>query len=315
MSNTPIDSSDPNPHTSPKRKETTANTAKTFPLFNFLPAELRHQIWQSALPEPTHPPSALLPHRKGCWVANPIPYTGEAGQVNDPNGNYEIVFDMSLLDHVQIHTPLLHVNSESRAIAQKWAQRISAPRTNRLNEQQQTQAQTYNDDNSSEYIPPFSRQFNIDKDILYLVPDNIVDLILGAGDRLEQPDMNGKAARVVFSLPLVVVSEEVIWLEDEALVEEIMELFSIIGPVYIMVGEQPKWKEGGVQRWWDVELVSRRAFVWQWTESRVVETVEERFGSDEVHERIVQWCEWMGRVLTKINRTRFEMGVVRVVRR
>ncbi|GLB07817.1 hypothetical protein AtubIFM57258_003184 [Aspergillus tubingensis] len=237
------------------------------------------------------------------------------GQVNDPNGNYEIVFDMSLLDHVQIHTPLLHVNSESRAIAQKWAQRISAPQTSRLNVKQQIQAQTCNNDNSSKYIPPFSRQFNIDSDFLYLVPDNIVDLILGAGDRLEQPDMNGKAARVVFSLPLVVVSEEVIWLEDEALVEEIMELFSIMGPVYIVVGEQPKWKEGGVQRWWDVELVSRRAFVWQWMESRFVETVEERFGSDEMHERIVQWCEWMGRVLTKINRTRFEMGVVRAIRR
>ncbi|RAK93816.1 NAD(P)-binding protein [Aspergillus costaricaensis CBS 115574] len=307
-------SADPTPNTS-RRNQTTANTAKTFPLFPFLPAELRHQIWQSALPEPTHPPSALLPHRKGCWVTKPIPYTGEPGQINDPNGNYEIVFDMSLLDHVQIHTPLLHVNSESRAIAQKWAQRISAPRTNRLNEQQQIQAQTYNDNNSSEYIPPFSRPFDIDSDWLYLVPDNIVDLILGAGDRLEQPDMNGKAARVVFSLPLVVVSEEVIWLEDEALVEEIMELFSIMGPVFILVGEQPKWKEGGVQRWWDVELVSRRAFVWQWMESRFVETVEERFGSDEVHERIVQWCEWMGRVLTKINRTRFEMGVARAIRR
>ncbi|GLA77544.1 hypothetical protein AtubIFM55763_009733 [Aspergillus tubingensis] len=199
---------------------------------------------------------------------------------------------MSLLDHVQIHSPLLHVNSESRAIAQKWAQGISAPRTNRLNEQQQIQAQTYNDDNSSEYIPPFSRQFNIDSDFLYLVPDNIVDLILGAGDRLEQPDMNGKAARVVFSLPLVVVSEEVIWLENEALVEEIMELYSIMGRIFIVVGEQPKWKESGVQRWWDVELVSRRAFVWQWMESRFVETVEERFGSDEVHERIVQWCPY-----------------------
>ncbi|GKZ26706.1 hypothetical protein AbraCBS73388_002957 [Aspergillus brasiliensis] len=216
---------------------------------------------------------------------------------------------MSLLDHVQIYTPLLHVNSEARAIARKWGQRVSIPPRDRITGNQSE------DVSSRKEICPFSRPFDINRDYLYLVPDNIVDLILGASDRLEQPDMNGKATRVVFSLPTVVLSEEVIWLKDAELMEEILDLCSILGLVYIVVGEQPKWKRGGVQRWWGVEWVAKRAFVWQWMENRFVEMGGgSRFESEEVYRRMVDWCGCMGRVLKRDHKTRFEVRVVRAVK-
>ncbi|KAJ6180146.1 hypothetical protein N7519_010607 [Penicillium mononematosum] len=88
----------------------TAASSPTFPLFPYLPPELRAMIWRAALPEKDSP--AFTPYRGGSWNPSPVPTT------SIHFGEWEYRFD---LDVIRVKIPLASVNHEGRNIAITWA--------------------------------------------------------------------------------------------------------------------------------------------------------------------------------------------------
>ncbi|PWY96673.1 hypothetical protein BO94DRAFT_619764 [Aspergillus sclerotioniger CBS 115572] len=229
-------SSSTNPPTHPNHATTKPKTNTNYiPPLPPPPPELRHQIWHHTLPHPLNSP-ALIPHKPKTWIPYPIPPTSELYQPTDPD-NLEVRFEFSLLDHIQVTTPLFAVNREARAIAHSWAQAQNL--SVRQIPSNQTQTEIY------------TRPFNPHIDILYTTSSNILDLILGPFDRLDEPDLSGKGARLDFELRFLAISEDVVW-EDPALVGEVLEMGVMPEVVYVVLGGQPGWSVSGVgvQRWW-----------------------------------------------------------------
>ncbi|KAK0391124.1 hypothetical protein NLU13_0626 [Sarocladium strictum] len=92
-----------------------------FQHFPELPAEIRLQIWQAALP--LHDKPSLFPWRLGCWELRPIPPSDPAYDPATPE------FPRLEFKHDRLHplrctasslTPLLGVSREARHVAQKW---------------------------------------------------------------------------------------------------------------------------------------------------------------------------------------------------
>lgn len=86
-----------------------------FPFFSSLSAELRHQIWQDALPAKVE--QALYFYKKGCWSPR---HLTEADEEYDPENdelNLNFEFHCNLLDHILIEAPLSLINCEARSIA------------------------------------------------------------------------------------------------------------------------------------------------------------------------------------------------------
>ncbi|OQE19720.1 hypothetical protein PENFLA_c018G08399 [Penicillium flavigenum] len=88
----------------------TAASLPIFPLFPYLPPELRAMIWRAALPEKDSP--AFTPYRGGSWNPSPVPNTSVHF------GEWEYRFD---LDIIRVKIPLASVNHEARNVAITWA--------------------------------------------------------------------------------------------------------------------------------------------------------------------------------------------------
>ncbi|CAG8104662.1 unnamed protein product [Penicillium nalgiovense] len=88
----------------------TAANSQTFPLFPYLPPELRAMIWRAALPEKDSP--AFTPYQGGSWSPSPVPATGVHF------GEWKYRFD---LDMICVKIPLASVNDEARDVAITWA--------------------------------------------------------------------------------------------------------------------------------------------------------------------------------------------------
>ncbi|OOF94543.1 hypothetical protein ASPCADRAFT_208213, partial [Aspergillus carbonarius ITEM 5010] len=185
--------------------------------------------------------------------------------------------EFSLLNHIHITTPLFFMNRETRAIAHKWARKLNLTFRRVPLIQNQVQNQNQNSSNQIQQLPPpptsthgiYTRPFNPTTDILYTTAGNILDLIHGPFDRLDQPDLNGRGARLDFEIRYLAVSADVV-LTDPEFVSDVLEMGIMPEIVYVVVGKQPEWLgegvgvgvEVGVQRWWGVE--GRGLGVWEW---------------------------------------------------
>ena len=92
--------------------------AAVFSLFSILPAELRNQIWQDALPDKVG--QALYFYRKGCWCPRRLTEADEDYDPENDELNLNIEFFHDLLDYVQFEVPLFFVNHEARGITLSW---------------------------------------------------------------------------------------------------------------------------------------------------------------------------------------------------
>ncbi|PYI00601.1 hypothetical protein BO78DRAFT_438285, partial [Aspergillus sclerotiicarbonarius CBS 121057] len=264
-------------------------------------------------------PAALIPHKPNIWTPPPIPPTSDLYHPTDPD-NLEMRFEFSLLDHIHISTPLFHVNRESRAVANAWA----ACAQNNLSVHQIPTNHTQTTPVQNQAMV-YARQFNPHTDILYTTPTNILDLIVGPFDRLDQPDLNGKGARLEFELRYLAISEEVIWM-DPGVVGEVLDMGVMPEVLFVVLGRQPEWVEGGegvgVQRWWGVQGEGMGWFGWDG--ERGVFELRGRKGKGDgngdgeegkLYKRLKEVCDGIAKVLTDWRKRRFEVRLVGAVRR
>lgn len=128
----------------------------TFPLFSWLPPELRCQIWREVLPDKFGP--ALYFYKKGCWC----PWRAIGGQYTFTHSveNLDYQFRRGLRNAIHFEMPLMFVNREARDIALAWAQPEGIAMLAR-----------------DKQDPVFARPFNPVRDILYVPLEYWDDLL------------------------------------------------------------------------------------------------------------------------------------------
>lgn len=144
-------------------------TQAEFPLFSRLPAELRNQIWQDALPDKIG--QLLYFYKKGCWCPRRV-VEGEQGY--DPDNdelNLAFEFRHELLDPVKIDVPGYFVSRESHSISSAWVRGQGLKLFSR----------------KDELI--FVRPFHPLLDTLYVPLEKWNDFISEPYDRTFQPDL------------------------------------------------------------------------------------------------------------------------------
>ncbi|KAL2208915.1 hypothetical protein CC79DRAFT_638155 [Sarocladium strictum] len=96
----------------------------SFPRLSELPAEIRLQIWTSALP--AHDKPSLFPWRLRCWGLQPVPPSDPSYDPAAP-GFPRMEFNHNLLTPLRCNalsiSPLLWVSGEAREVALAWVKR------------------------------------------------------------------------------------------------------------------------------------------------------------------------------------------------
>ena len=179
-----------------------------FPFFSCLPAELRIQIWKSALPDQIQP--ALSFYKEGCWLFRELTPSDED---YDPNPDLNLYFEFrpEMLDVIQLKLPLYSVNREARSIALGWARRNNVD--------------VRSTHDASAHI--FTCLFDSSRDVLYVAPDNWDGFNNEPTDQMFQPHMldrqimSGSAEVKHIAVPAERLKDESIPVLVETLVSKI----------------------------------------------------------------------------------------------
>ena len=177
--------------------------ATTFPQFSRLPAELRNQIWQGALPDRIEP--AICFYKKGCWLPREVAPSDEDYNP-DPDGNLYFEFRHDLLDALQLEIPLYFVNHDARSIALGWICKHNVD----IRKFQDTPA------------PVFTCPFKPIRDVLYAAPDTWDDFTREPNDRRFQQDLldrhllSGRMELEYIAIPAV-------WLRDDDAIKTLVD--------------------------------------------------------------------------------------------
>lgn len=125
-----------------------------FHLFPNLPAELRNQIWNDALPELRGP--FLFFYTTESWK---IYGTTRSADIPNPR-RIRCEFRKQGLYSLKIKLPLARTNHESRSVATAWLADHGF--------------KTYQDEDNTGYV--FARWFDVGRDVLYVSPDMLYEL-------------------------------------------------------------------------------------------------------------------------------------------
>lgn len=229
---------------------TTATAPSTFSLFSTLAPELRDKIWQEALPSELSP--RLYSYKKGCWqprifTKDDAGYCNEVSDVyssEDLNRNFE--FRHELLNKVEVKTPLLFVNHESRDIALAWALKLGM--------------EIYRETAS----PIIARRFDPNQDVLYVTHRQWSDFYNEPFDRSFEEDMIDLNHGTFNEVTRVAVPESLFW-EDVTSLSELYMYFSI-KVLYIIVDEPKDLRcmqnNSNLQPPWECREFPAGYFIW-----------------------------------------------------
>ncbi|KKZ62335.1 hypothetical protein EMCG_03253 [[Emmonsia] crescens] len=222
--------------------------AAAFSVFSSLPAELRNQIWQDALPNKVG--QALYFYRKGCWGPRHLTEAEVDYVPEDDELNWSLEFLHNLLDYVQFEMPLFCVNREARSIAYSWIH------------EQGLKIYFHKSRQSLIFIRPFDPKH----DTLYVPLNKWTEFLCEPFDRLFQPDL--KHQHVVCygtALTRIAVPEAVLQNEVDPLLEFFEHYFSL-EKLFIVVNTQPDLQPEDnnmkVQRRWELESTRGATFFW-----------------------------------------------------
>ena len=193
-----------------------------FPLFTFLPPELRIEIWRYALSEDD--PPALCPYQRDCWC----PGSPHLGTV-------EVELRPELLDHVRVKIPIASVNQEARETAIDWVPKKGI------------KVSFHSDRQCLIFIRPFDPA----RDILY-IPSNMVE-------NFDRQFWGGSDSDDVVSIPPVfhfAVAEQLFQEDTTELLRNIIFCFAVSADLFVIADPQPEFGDAmspKVQPRWELE--------------------------------------------------------------
>ena len=215
-------------------------TVSTFPLFSYLPPELRAQIWRASLPTAIDGPVMHL-YRKGLWRLRQLTAADEGFDPEDDDFNLAFEFRLDLLDDLRFEVPLLSVNREARDFGLAWVHEHSL-------ELRSGRERTY---------PYVVRRFDPERDALYVPFDEWKTFAAEPVDRQFEPDLVNRTINVTCDLDRIAVpeallrdSEKLAYLAD--LFYEFMNakgLFVILDPQPAMPSTDAERAAPGPQLW------------------------------------------------------------------
>ncbi|KAI0388272.1 hypothetical protein F5Y17DRAFT_453448 [Xylariaceae sp. FL0594] len=195
----------------------TGSTQSAFPLFSKLPPELRNQIWQEALPRDDEVPPALFFYKKGCWAVRTLT-EGDDGYIpGQPENNIACEFRHDKLDLARIELPLVEVNREARSIAFAWARDKGYSIRN------------------VEDRPVILRPFDPARDVIYISPSRWTTFLNEPGDRLFEPDLVGRNAKIRAHLGRIAVPESFISGGDTFSASDWDDTYPDVRSLYIVI--------------------------------------------------------------------------------
>ncbi|KAF4556540.1 Hypothetical protein D9617_1g084180 [Elsinoe fawcettii] len=124
--------------------------------FSNLPAELRHTIWQAALPEQLYP--SIYRWQSGCWSWDEIP-EDDVEYVPQFPDSMRLEFNYKEFRGPSFNAPMLYVNHESRSILLHALRKLKA-----------SLVQVKNDSNGQ-----CQRLFNHERDVIFIPSDKLID--------------------------------------------------------------------------------------------------------------------------------------------
>ncbi|PYH94828.1 hypothetical protein BO71DRAFT_440708 [Aspergillus ellipticus CBS 707.79] len=212
-------------------------TPTTFPLFSYLPAELRYQIWQDALPSDSSP-GILFPFNPGCWESRYILYPGQENDIDLEYADIIIEFNPNRLNPVPVAVPLLLVSHEANYIARTWIRKKDLKV--KFCQDRQTHI--------------FNRLFDPKRDTLYISEYTFTDF---CGDPYEVPDPNTADLGLAGGQepPCLAVSEGLVKSRSQFLLD-ICDTFFRFALVVVVLGVPD---EISAEDQWELEIFKQRS--------------------------------------------------------
>lgn len=264
----------------------------SFVHFPRLPPELRHVIWQQALPGNA---STLYSYTRRRSISTPLTTSEGLGSDRSENEGRNLISHQSSLADVYLELPLFFVNREANRIAAAWIQEQGILIT--LCEDSQTHA--------------FLRPYEMERDTVYIPSDEIDQLSSSL------PSMFGHICCSEPNLARIAVPEEVLY-QDSSILAELLSLF-LMETLYVIVGTQPGSLDGddihlSGGRWELASPQSNMALVWNRSQGCFHWREGESVGSEELHGQMEQAGKELIRALDWIKVDRFEMLPMSAVR-
>lgn len=276
----------------------TMNPKATFPLFRYLPLELRTKIWHVALPDKDRP--GLYPYRRGYWHPRWIP-PGDKDFDPSHQPNIDLEFRSDLFDKIKVQLPMLFVNWEARGIALAWAH------------QKRFKMRFYK--NHQCHI--LTRSFDPMHDALYIAPHQVHSFCEEATERMGYPDICDHIITMAPFLFNAAIPEALLYAEEDDRIRQIFEDFSYLRVIYIVVSRPPKFtdSEVKVQTQWDlVSPPGQRKFIWD-PSYRYFDYEGHKFiGNEALYQRIEELGEELVEMLVENKISKFEIRPVLAVR-
>ncbi|BCR87254.1 2EXR domain-containing protein [Aspergillus chevalieri] len=282
--------------------------AAKFSLFPLLPAELRTQIWQDALPDKITQP--LYFYKKGCWSRRLVTEADPDYDFEDPHLNLNFEFRHELLDDVEFEVPLFYVNREARGFALAWVR------------EQGLKIQFQNDKGCLVFI----RAFDPKHDTLYVPLNKWDEFCREPFDRTFEPDLverNVNCPAPAFTR--IAVSEVLLGEEINPLCElfdyyvSIQEVFVVVdAPPDLDIQPEENSEDDGerLQRRWEIESGAMGArFCWDNDRGEFEWADREGFGDKVSRELIEDATNGISEKLVENGRRRFEVRPVLAFRK
>ncbi|KAK3682963.1 hypothetical protein B0T22DRAFT_472338 [Podospora appendiculata] len=247
--------------------------ASTFPLFPFLPAELRDQIWNDALPGNALPENFnirtfLSVYRKGCWQPRQLTAAEPGFDAANDENNLTLEFRHELLGGLQFEIPLAFVNHEARHVALAWLRCL-----NEFGFELTMRARDSSADTCAPRDPVWARPFDLWWDALYIPADSWDDFLAEPVNRQFEPDLLERTVDVRPRIGSIAIWEALFRKEAENLAE-ILDYYGSLNTLYIVSdheqldeAEFPSADDGVRGEWWcefEVDKLSYQLHFTQW---------------------------------------------------
>ena len=290
-----------------------------FHLFTNLAPELRHQIWNAALPDEIGP--VLYFYKTGGWHPQ---------HPGNDESYVDLEYRHDLLDAVQIEIPLFFVDREARHIVLAWIQK------------QNIKMRVYAHEDGQLQAPVFMSHFDPVHDVLYIAVDKWNEFLCEPDDRCFQPDMvdqfihvhpanitriampealfrgEGEVAAALAELIVIIISFSFfdLWFSD--LQQSQDRYFGQLRVLFIMVDTpldlQPVKNGMKMQPRWELKNVKGGAFFWNHDHGRFDFNESEHLIDEALRKLIEEINEWLSKELVKNSIRSFEVRPVFAMR-
>lgn len=220
-----------------------------FTIFAKLPPELRNEIWRLSLPDRIG--RALHCFRSGCWSVTEAEYQ-QGDQLENTYVKYRFLPER--LSRVEYKLPLAHVNHEARGVAHAWAR------------QQDGKILQHDPEESAlRGYPVFVCSFDIDRDVLYVLPEEWDEFVEPASFALDIDssnivrDLETDFSRIAFPELAFDVVEDMQISNIFRCSPEVNRLFIVLDDP---PGLEPAENDGDVQPRWELRCTKGGGCLW-----------------------------------------------------